>query len=72
MPIRDIAQAIGRHLDVPVVSVSPEDAGEHFTWLAHFLAADSPASSALTRELLDWQPTQPGLIADLDQGHYFQ
>jgi|SRR5580692_2857318 nucleoside-diphosphate-sugar epimerase len=72
VPIRDIAQAIGRHLDVPVVSVSPEDAGEHFTWLAHFLAADSPASSALTRELLDWQPTQPGLIADLDQGHYFQ
>ena len=72
VPIRDIAEVIGRHLDLPVVSISPEDAGEHFTWLAGFLGADSPASSALTRELLDWHPTQPGLIADLDQGHYFQ
>ena len=69
--IRDIAEVIGRHLDIPVVSIAPEDAGEHFTWLAGFLAIDSPASSALTRELLGWQPTQPGLIADLDQGHYF-
>jgi nucleoside-diphosphate-sugar epimerase len=72
VPIRDIAEVIGRHLDLPVVSVSPENAAEHFTWLAGFLGADSPASSALTRELLDWHPTQPGLIADLDQGHYFQ
>jgi hypothetical protein len=55
-----------------VVSISPENAAEHFTWLAGFLGADSPASSALTRELLDWHPAQPGLIADLDQGHYFQ
>jgi nucleoside-diphosphate-sugar epimerase len=70
--IRDIAEVIGRHLDVPVVSISPEDAGEHFTWLAGFLGIDSPASSALTRELLGWQPTQPGLIADLDEGHYFK
>jgi nucleoside-diphosphate-sugar epimerase len=72
VPVRDIAEVIGRHLDVPVVSISPEDAGEHFTWLAGFLGADSPASSEWTRELLGWQPTQPGLIADLDQGHYFQ
>jgi nucleoside-diphosphate-sugar epimerase len=72
VPVRDIAEVIGRHLDLPVVSVSPEDAGEHFAWLAGFLGADSPASSALTRELLGWQPTQPGLIADLDEGHYFQ
>ncbi len=71
VPIRDIAEVIGRHLDVPVVSVSPEDAPEHFTWLAGFLGADSPASSTLTRELLGWQPTQPGLIDDLDKGHYF-
>jgi nucleoside-diphosphate-sugar epimerase len=71
VPIRDIAEVIGRHLDLTVVSISPEDAGEHFTWLAGFLAADSPASSALTRELLGWQPTHPGLIDDLDQGHYF-
>jgi nucleoside-diphosphate-sugar epimerase len=71
VPIRDIAEVIGRHLDLPVVAVSPEDAGEHFTWLAHFLAADSPASSKLTRELLGWQPTHPGLLEDLDKGHYF-
>ena len=72
VPIRDIAEVIGRHLGIPVVSVAPEDAGEHFSWLGGFLGADSPASSALTRELLGWQPTQPGLIDDLDQGHYFQ
>jgi len=72
VPIRDIAEIIGRHLNLPVVSISSEDAGEHFTWLAGFLAVDSPASSALTRELLGWQPTHPGLIADLDEEHYFQ
>ena len=72
VPIRDIAEVIGRHLNLPVVSISPHDAGGHFTWLAGFLAADSPASSALTRELLGWQPAQPGLIDDLDQGHYFR
>jgi nucleoside-diphosphate-sugar epimerase len=71
VPIRDVAEAIGRHLDVPVVSVAPEDAGEHFTWLGGFLGLDAPASSTLTRELLGWEPTQPGLIEDLDQGHYF-
>jgi nucleoside-diphosphate-sugar epimerase len=71
VPIRDIAEVIGRHLDLPVVAISPEDAGEHFAWLAGFLAVDSPASSTLTRELLGWQPTQPGLIDDLDKGHYF-
>jgi nucleoside-diphosphate-sugar epimerase len=70
--IRDIAEVIGRHLDVPTVSISPEDAGEHFTWLAGFLGLDSPVSSALTQELLGWQPVRPGLIADLDQGHYFK
>jgi nucleoside-diphosphate-sugar epimerase len=71
VPIRDIAEVIGRHLNLPVVSVAPEEAGEHFTWLAHFIALDSPASSVLTRELLSWQPVRPGLISDLDQGHYF-
>src|SRR6202050_5101278 len=57
VPIRDIAEVIGRHLDVPVVSISAEDAAGHFTWLAGFIGADSPASSARTRELLGWQPT---------------
>jgi nucleoside-diphosphate-sugar epimerase len=71
VPIRDIAEVIGRHLNVPVVSLSPEDAVEHFGFLGHFLAVDSPASSVLTRELMGWQPTHPGLIDDLDQGHYF-
>jgi nucleoside-diphosphate-sugar epimerase len=71
VPIREVAEVIGRHLDLPVVSIAAEDAGEHFTWMAGFLGADSPASSALTQELLDWHPVQPGLIADLDQGHYF-
>jgi hypothetical protein len=70
VPIRDIAEVIGRHLDLPVVS-APQDAAEHFTWLTGFLAADSPASSALTRALVGWQSTHPELIDDLDQGHYF-
>jgi len=72
VPIRTIAEVIGRHLDLPVVAISPEDAGEYFGWLTGFLAADSPASSVLTRELMDWHPVQPGLIADLDKGHYFR
>jgi nucleoside-diphosphate-sugar epimerase len=72
VPIRDIAEIIGRHLDVPVTSIAAEDTAEHFTWLAHFIAMDSPASSAFTRELLGWEPTQPGLLEDLDQGHYFR
>ncbi|MGO9490573.1 MAG: SDR family oxidoreductase [Solirubrobacteraceae bacterium] len=69
--IREIAEVIGRHLEIPVASIAPEDAGEHFTWLAGLLAIDGPASSELTRELLDWQPRHPGLIADLDEEHYF-
>ncbi|GLW35134.1 SDR family oxidoreductase [Actinoplanes regularis] len=68
VPVREIAEVIGRHLDVPVAAVEPE----HMAWLAGFIALDSPASSVLTRELLGWQPTGPGLIDDLDQGHYFE
>jgi nucleoside-diphosphate-sugar epimerase len=71
VPIRDVAGVIGRHLGLPVASVPAEDAGAHFGWLAGFIGTDSPASSTLTRELLSWQPTQPGLIDDLDKGHYF-
>jgi nucleoside-diphosphate-sugar epimerase len=71
VPVRSIAEAIGRHLDLPVTSVSPDDAAAHFTWLAGFLGIDSPASSTLTRELLGWTPTQVGLLDDLERGHYF-
>jgi nucleoside-diphosphate-sugar epimerase len=71
VPIRQVAELIGRHLDLPVVEVSPDEAGKHFGFLAGFIGLDSPASSTRTRELLDWQPTHPGLLADLDQGHYF-
>jgi nucleoside-diphosphate-sugar epimerase len=72
VPIRDVAEVIGRHLNVPAASIAPQDAAEHFSWLAGFIGFDSPASSAVTRELLAWQPTRPGLIDDLDQGHYFR
>ena len=71
VPLRDVAEVIGRNLQVPVASVAPEDAGEHFGWLAGFVGFDAPVSSALTRQLLGWQPRQLGLIADLGQGHYF-
>jgi hypothetical protein len=63
---------IGRRLNVPVVSKSAEEASSHFGWFAHFAALDSPASSERTRKLLGWQPTQPGLIADLDRAGYFE
>jgi nucleoside-diphosphate-sugar epimerase len=71
VPFREIAGVIGRRLNLPVVSKSPEEAAQHFGWFAHFAAIDNPASSQRTRELLGWQPKQPGLIPDLDQPHYF-
>ncbi|PVE09866.1 SDR family oxidoreductase [Streptomyces scopuliridis] len=70
--IRDIAEVIGRHLDVPVTSVAPEAAADHFAWLGALLGLDAPTSNTLTRELLDWEQTHPGLLEDLDKGHYFQ
>ncbi|MFD7339203.1 SDR family oxidoreductase [Streptomyces violascens] len=69
--IRDVAEVIGRHLDVPVTSISPDAAAEHFGWLSGFLAVDTPVSSTVTRKLLGWQPAHPGLLEDLDKGHYF-
>ncbi len=72
VPLREIAKVIGRHLNVPVVSKSPDEATDHFGWLGHFVVIDGPASSAQTQERLGWRPVQPGLIADLDQGHYFE
>jgi nucleoside-diphosphate-sugar epimerase len=71
VPTRDIAEIIGRHLSVPVVSIAPENAGEHFGWIGGFFALDAPASNALTQERLGWRPTHIGLLEDLDQGHYF-
>ncbi|MCW2903612.1 MAG: oxidoreductase [Streptosporangiaceae bacterium] len=67
---RDIAEVIGRHLNVPVVSVPPEQAAEHFGWIGAFFALDVPASSTLTQQLLGWTPTHPGLIEDLEAGYY--
>lgn len=71
VPIRAVAEVIGRHLAVPVVAVPADGADEHFGWLGGFLGMDGPASSVLTRELLGWQPVGPGLLEDLDKGHYF-
>lgn len=70
--LRDVAEVIGRHLDVPVVSIAPEEASAHFTWLASFLGLDSPASNTKTRALLDWTPTHPGLLEDLDGDWYYR
>ena len=70
VPVREIAEAIGRQLDVPTRSIAPEEAHEHFGWLAGFVALDVRASSALTRERLGWQPTHPGLIEGIERGHY--
>jgi len=71
VPLRKVAEVVGRRLNIPVISVSPDDAPAHFSWLAGFLGMNSPASSAQTRELMKWQPTHPGLIEDLNKGHYF-
>ena len=69
---RDIAGVIGRRLNVPLVSKTPEEATNQLGWFAHFAALDNPASSQRTRELLRWQPKQPGLIPDLDRARYFE
>ena len=73
VPLREIAEAIGRGLKVPVVSKSPEEAAGHFGWLGFFVGGDAPASSVLTQQRLGWRPTQqPGLIADLDHATAFE
>lgn len=71
VPFREIAESIGRHLNVPVVSVSREEATAHFGWLGTIASVDIPASSAATQELLRWRPAHPGLMLDLEEGHYF-
>jgi nucleoside-diphosphate-sugar epimerase len=68
VPVREIAEAIGRHLNLPA---RPLPAAEYEGMLVHLLSTDMPASSTITRELLGWKPTHPGLIEDIEQGHYF-
>jgi nucleoside-diphosphate-sugar epimerase len=72
VPLREIAEVIGRRLNVPVVSQSEEEAAQHFGWFARFAGIDCPASSERTQSLLGWKPEQPGFIADLDHPAYFQ
>jgi nucleoside-diphosphate-sugar epimerase len=67
VPILDIAEVISRHLNVPAASVPAESLG----FLGYVLSVDQPASATLTRELLGWRPVEPGLIEDMDKGHYF-
>ncbi len=71
VPLKAVAEVIGRHLDIPTVSIAPEEAFTHFGWLGGFLAIDGPATSVLTRKLLDWHTEGPSLIEDLEAGHYF-
>jgi nucleoside-diphosphate-sugar epimerase len=72
VPFRQIAAAIGDNLGIPVRSISPAEANDHFGFLGSFVQMDNPTSSAITRELLGWNPAHPGLIADLHEGHYFR
>lgn len=71
VPFKEIAELIGRRLNVPVTSIDPQDATAHFSFLGGFAQLDDWTSNAYTRELLGWQPTHPGLIEDLTNGHYF-
>lgn len=72
VPTREIAEVIGRRLNVPVVSISQERAAEHFGWIGRFFGMGVSASSALTQEKLRWRPTHVGLVADLENGTYFE
>ncbi|PYC71150.1 3-beta hydroxysteroid dehydrogenase [Micromonospora arborensis] len=72
VPFRQIAATIGGNLDIPVRSISADEANDYFGFLGAFAQLDNLTSSAITRELLGWSPTHPGLIADLNDGHYFR
>lgn len=69
--LRALAETIGHHLEVPTAAIAPEAAAEHFGWLGAMVPLDIVVSSTGTRELLGWQPAQPGLLEDLTLGHYF-
>jgi nucleoside-diphosphate-sugar epimerase len=71
VPTKEIAEAIGRGTGLPVRSVPQDETEDYFGFLNFALVADNPTSNAKTRELLGWEPTHPGLIADYDAGHYF-
>ena len=71
VPVRKVAEVIGKGLKIPVVSLSPQEAQPHFGWLAMFAGFDMPASSLQTQQRLDWHPAGPGLLADLEQMRYF-
>jgi nucleoside-diphosphate-sugar epimerase len=71
VPFKDIAEVIGRRLNLPVKSIDPQDAGAHFGFLGNFVALDDWTSNARTREILGWAPAHAGLIDDLTNGHYF-
>ncbi len=71
IPLKAIAEKIGKHLNVPVRSIAAAEVEQHFGFLGRVVGTDLPASSAVTQQLLDWQPTHPGLLDDLDHGHFF-
>jgi nucleoside-diphosphate-sugar epimerase len=70
VPMKEIAEAIGRGLQVPVVAKTPEEAAQHFGFLGNFVGLDMPGTSALTQARLGWHPTGPGLIADIEAMRY--
>ncbi|MET0572516.1 MAG: 3-beta hydroxysteroid dehydrogenase, partial [Pedobacter agri] len=70
--LKSIAEAIGKQLNLPVVAKSGDEVTEHFGWFEHFVSVDGPASGQLTRKRLNWKPTHPDLIQDLENGVYFQ
>jgi len=72
VPFREIADLIGRRLNVPVVSKPPAEAAKQFSFMSLFIPVDNPVSSKLTQERLGWLPTQPDLLSDLDQADYFK
>jgi len=72
IPMREIAQSIGDHLGIPAAGIPEDRLQEHFGFLAMLIGLDNPTSTRITRDVLGWEPTHPGLLADFDQGDYFE